>query len=406
MKVLYIVGTCLSKNTSANMSHNSYIQGLLENGCDVEIIMKDDSWGQADAELKKFNGIKYREYKSENLIDKIIGRFRRNTIVSKNSELTQEDGNKDNFLRYYSFSIRDIVKKIVFTLFPKDKIYPLDKVWLNNARHFRSETYYDLVISNSSPSASHKLAQILIENGNVKTKRWIQIWEDPWYHDLYGGHLPVIKDEELHLLDAASEIYYVSPLTTAYQKKYFPSAAHKMKTIVLPYFAFDNEENSERKSKIFYGYFGDYYSHTRNIEPFFNSLEKSGRDGYIYGDTDLNICSSRIKISPRVTLDVLKRVQTKTSVLVHLSNLYGGQIPGKIYHYSATTKPILFILDGTEEEKKILKSYFGQFKRYYFCENTEDSILEAMERIDNNINKPELPIIDFSPKEVVKSLLS
>ena len=30
MKVLYIVGSCLYNNTSANMSHNAYVQGLLE----------------------------------------------------------------------------------------------------------------------------------------------------------------------------------------------------------------------------------------------------------------------------------------------------------------------------------------------------------------------------------------
>ncbi len=39
MDVLYVVGSCLTKNTSANMSHNAYVQGLLENGCNVDIIM-------------------------------------------------------------------------------------------------------------------------------------------------------------------------------------------------------------------------------------------------------------------------------------------------------------------------------------------------------------------------------
>ena len=51
MRVLYVVGSCLTKNTSANMSHNAYVQGLLENGCDVDILMAKDSGGQQDSKL-------------------------------------------------------------------------------------------------------------------------------------------------------------------------------------------------------------------------------------------------------------------------------------------------------------------------------------------------------------------
>lgn len=59
MKVLFIVGTRLSKNTSANMSHNSYIRGFVENGCEVDVIMKNNSWGQTDGILKKLENVNY-----------------------------------------------------------------------------------------------------------------------------------------------------------------------------------------------------------------------------------------------------------------------------------------------------------------------------------------------------------
>ena len=54
MKVLYVVGTNLSMNTSANISHNAYVQGLLENGCEVDILMSSSSWGQKDESLPVF----------------------------------------------------------------------------------------------------------------------------------------------------------------------------------------------------------------------------------------------------------------------------------------------------------------------------------------------------------------
>lgn len=406
MKVLFIVGTCLSKNTSANMSHNSYIRGLVENGCEVDVVMAKDSWGETDEVLKKIEGVNYIEFKSNSIADRIRATFRRNTtnVPSTTSDVDSLEATVKNTSR---FSLRDIIKKIFFTIFPQDKIYPLDKVWLENAKSFKSCDRYDLVISNSSPAASHKLAKILIENGNIETDRWIQIWEDPWSHDIYGKHSPRIEQEEKELLDSATEVFYVSPITTEYQKRFFPDAALKMSTIALPFFDFEENNITPRSSEITFGYFGDYYSHTRNLKPFFNVLDKSGRKGFVYGDTDLSLKSESVDIHSRVTLDVLKEIQNKTMVLVHLSNLYGGQIPGKIYHYSATRKPILFILDGTPKEQDILHGYFSGFNRYYFCNNSEESIAEAIDRIEKDLAiKEEKPVLQFSPRKVVENFLN
>ena len=113
----------------------------------------------------------------------------------------------------------------------------------------------------------------------------------------------------------------------------------------------------------------------------------------------------RITVSPRVTLDILEQVQDNTDVLVHLSNLRGGQIPGKIYHYSATRKPILFILDGTDEEKTLLKDYFSKYERYFFCDNTAESILDAMKTIAEIPLKTLAPVEEFFPESVVKQFI-
>ena len=59
MKVLYITAACLFNNTSANMSHNAYVQGLLENGCEVDIVMADNSWGEPDKALPKWEKANY-----------------------------------------------------------------------------------------------------------------------------------------------------------------------------------------------------------------------------------------------------------------------------------------------------------------------------------------------------------
>ena len=146
---------------------------------------------------------------------------------------------------------------------------------------------------------------------------------------------------------------------------------------------------------------------TRNLQPFYDALVARGEKGYIYGDTDLNLRSTeKIIVKGRVTLDVLADVQANTDVLVHLCNLKGGQIPGKIYHYSVTKKPILFILDGTEEEIRLLKEHFAKYNRYVFCENNRQSIMDAMGIIKTDLASIHYNLVeDFIPKQVVKKIL-
>ena len=407
MKVLYVVGSCLTKNTSANMSHNGYVQGLLENDCQVDILMAEDSWGVQDNALPTWEKATYYRYSSVTIQDRLRNRLRgsapapvRATVASTHATVSAEMST----VASVKARLRKFAKNMFYRCFPVDPLYPLEKTWLKKAVAFRSNTEYDLVVSNSSPAASHKLVGRLLKLGHIRCKRWIQIWEDPWYFDLYGGHTDAIREEEHALLQEAGGIYYVSPLTLHYQKQHYPDCARKMKHIPLPYLDFAKEE-AGTVAEFSLGYFGDYYSHTRNLLPFYQALNCAERTGYIYGDSDLHLeRTPKIEISGRVTLDVLERVQSKTGVLVHLCNLRGGQIPGKIYHYCATEKPILFILDGTAEEQEILKSYFSQFNRFYFCENNVDSILNTIHIMEQeHKNWPRLD--EFSPKKVVSKLL-
>ena len=409
MKVLYVTGNCLTRNTSANISHNAFVQGLLENGCEVDIIMAKDSWGAKDRGLPVWKDADYYVFSSLSLADLLrirLGRLAKNQAVTSNAatadNITQEIQRNDSI----KATIREAAKKSFYSVFKPDSLYPLERQWLKNASHFRNEMLYDLVISNSSPAASHRLIVDLKNKGNIFFKRWIQVWEDPWYYDLYGGHPLEIKEEEHRLLQEASEIVYVSPLTLMYQKRYFPDCADKMSCVPLPALLFEEEQGKQTNEEFSVGYFGDYYSQTRDLSPFYEAIKRTGYRCYIYGDSDLSLeKTDKIEISGRVTLDKLQEIQDKTTVLVHLCNLRGGQIPGKIYHYSVTDKPILFILDGTEEEQKALRTYFEPFNRYYFCRNTADEIEETLNRI-HKTNITFKAIDAFLPKNVTAIILN
>ena len=403
IKVLYVTGSCLTKNTSANMSHNGYVQGLLENGAQVDIIMAENGWGETDPAFLKRKQANYFIYNSESFKD-ILRKKARKGFDEVRVASNDTSSEKFETAKNKKASIRSVAKKLFYILFPNDPLYPLEEKWLKTASRFRSEKKYDLVISNSSPAASHKLVSVLKNKKAIRYKKWIQIWEDPWYYDLYGGHTEAQKEEEYKLLNEADKVYYVSPLTLMYQKRYFADCSNKMSFIPLSAFDFTDEEPTDYMEDVF-GYFGDYYSQTRNLEPFYNAAKKIGIRAFIIGDTNLNLASGdKIQIMPRITLSELSEYQKKTKTLVHLCNLKGGQIPGKIYHYSVTRHPILFILDGTEEEKEQIRSFFSKYQRYVFCENNEDSIAEAMSEILNR-KREEKPVIDFYPKNIVQKLI-
>ena len=406
LKVLYVVGSCLTNNTSANMSHNAYIQGLLENNCDVDIIMASDSWGQKDSALPRWRSANYFEYDSLSMLNKIRNHISRNFLPVQTADSTTSNCNQQRGEKNIKKTFRGLLKKIYYLFFSSDPLYPLERTWLRKASKFKSHKNYDLVISNSSPAASHKLVIKLVEKHHIFYKRWIQLWEDPWYFDLYGGHSEKVKEEEHFLLRKANEIYYVSPLTLKYQQEYYEDCAKKMKYIPLPYLDFSKGNGNSAATEISFGYFGDYYSKTRNLLPFYQALCETGAKGYIYGDSDLALNKTeKIDVSARVTLDKLAKIQNQVGVLVHLCNLRGGQIPGKIYHYSATHKPILFILDGTLEEQQIIRKYFEKYQRYIFCSNDTESIKSAITDISENIHSyTEGPVEEFSPKQVIKNL--
>lgn len=407
MKVLYITGSCLTRNTSANMSHNAFVQGLLENGCDVEILMSSDSWGAEDKGLPRWEQACYHSFSSISFSDRIRQKLR-GSMSAAEAVAAPREMSSDLTAQRHGLGewVKAVVKKIFHVCFPRDPLYPLDKAWLKRASAFQSDTKYDLVISNSSPAASHRLVLKLKEKKRIRFDRWIQVWEDPWYHDLYGGHSELVEWEEHKLLQAASEVVYVSPLTLMYQKRYYPDCAEKMRCIPLPALRVDFEETSKSPgTDPVFGYYGDYYSHTRDLKPFYEALNASGYRGSIVGDSDLHLPGTdRICVSPRVTLDKLQAIQENTDILVHLSNLKGGQIPGKIYHYSVTDKPILFILDGTEEEQAELRRFFEPFDRYCFCRNDAEEIKEAMSRLIGG-RKEECPVSAFMPEQVVKRIL-
>lgn len=403
MKVLVINGDCVQTNSSANLCHIAYLNGLVDSGHEVTLLSADGRDYLLDKSIIIPDCIKQYTYYGVTFYEKLS--------LKKNSV---QDGSVDSFTAKpqentsLSFK-RRIISKLKQIVLNSYGIHGIYSKFVRVAKRFKSDEEFDFVISISTPVTSHLLTHKLLKSKHIKAKHWIQIWEDPWYSDAYGfnGKGKIYK-EERRLLSFAEKVCYVSPLTLENQKKLFEESAHKMYWQPLPYYYKNDNDGDVIFNNNVYGYFGYYFPASRDLEPFYMAAKNCGIDVNICGSPcNLFEATEKINIYPRLSLDKLRPIEDKTNVLIFLCNRKGGQIPGKIYQYSATNKTILFILDGTPEEKVVLKDYFGKFNRYVFCENTVEDIERAIKDIESGnigdvVNEP---IEAFNPTETVRKIL-
>ncbi len=402
MRVLVINGDCITTNTSANLCHLAYIRGLLGYGAEVTLLCADDRYYDTDPSMKIPEDVTVCRYDGMTLYERLsIKKHSSNkpvniTPIRINDSVSEKRNHKN---------LRRIIKDTVLSLYGIHGTY---SKFIKTVSKYKDPGEFDYILSLSTPVTSHIAAYNLIQSGNVKTKKWIQIWEDPWYSDAYGfNNRKEVFEEEKRILGLAEYICYVSPLTLRNQQALFPESAEKMYWQPVPcYYSGENSDLNWNENR--YGYFGDYTPVARDLSKFYESavnekihLTICGNPYGIFSSTD------EIDIHPRMTLQELKPIEDKTNILVFLCNRAGGQIPGKIYQYSMTNKTILFILDGTEEEKTVLYDFFSKYNRYVFCENTVESITEAIHKIEKGdltetINKP---VADFYPKLTIEKIL-
>ena len=375
-KILYVVSRPLEINTSASIRNKATILGLLKNGCQVHLITTEPDTNHI-------------AYDNSNGIPEI-------RETTKYIRL----GGKQSILRIVRrFSVLTSLKLFVGKHFVgKNEIY-------DNLKSICSHTHeidlkrekFDYIISSSDPKSSHLfIYKLLEEQGNAFTGKWIQIWGDPFLHDMTVNRPELkgdIQREEQRLLHKADKIIYVSPLTLEEQKKTYVEEAGKMAFVPIPYAKKMTDSNKQfgLDDTLNLIYCGDYNTSIRNLKALYDAVSEMDNVRLkIYGGSNKPLQSNdKVMVYERSPFNKIVQEEEASDVLVHLSNLKGSQIPGKIYQYSGTYKPILFILDGNHLQ---LMNVFKRFNRFYFCKNTKDSIRIGIEAVRTGdpkiINKP------------------
>lgn len=392
LRVLVVTGANLKKNESANLSHLAFIKGFYDLGCDVTVISKHSNADIIDESITMPDGVEWHQYETS--------RMYKHISKEKRDSIHHEERKEKKSLKIQAYTkLREFAKGLY-------GVYGFNQVWINNAvKNFKDSHEYDLMISISTPPEGHEAAYQLRKKGRVKCRLFAEIWEDPWQLDIYNGEPnKKLLEVEKRITSYANKVFYVSPLTLNYQKQQFPETSDHMDWIPLASYYKSDPVSIEGYS---YGYFGTYFPNGRNLRPFYEVAKEIGIELNICGSPQyLFEATSNIHIHERLPLEELKEYEDKTNVLVFVCNLKGGQIPGKIYQYAATNKKVLFILDGTTEEKKILKNYFKQFNRFYFCENQKESIKDTIIFLEKDSDLSKVtPLHDFDPPEIAKKII-
>lgn len=384
MNILYVVSRPLEINTSASVRNRATINGLIELGHTVTVMTSspDVNHDAYDSSLSVL-GAKtvYVELGGAQTFAKSV---RQNKALNKLRVILYNIWNYFNVydnLKSFSSHINEIPEKL---------------------------SEYDIIISSSDPKSSHLFVYNLIKNkGEEFRGRWIQVWGDPFAVDISAksGNYAKRAKEEKRLISKADKVIYVSEITLNDQKQRYPAYSNKMYYAPIPFLTkriYDNKISNKNTYTL--SYCGDYDSSIRNILPLYKSvLELDDIRLTICGRSDVSLDeSNRITILPRQSMKEVEKIEENSDILVHLSNLKGGQIPGKIYQYSGTNKPILFILDGDIE---LMKETFGKYDRFCFAENNPKSIREQIEKIIREKNIEYNPIESFAPNKIAKRII-
>lgn len=389
MKILFVTSQPILINSSANLRNIALIRGLIELGHEVKILNMKLSVDAANFDNSM------SEFINENDITYI------KPIKIHNSMIVKKE-NKENLV----LKLKTLLRKSYL------KFSILDSLSLSRKRIKELENKigdFDIIISSSDLKSSHLFASEYIKKFGTKKEKWVQYWGDPLTIDVNSkSQWPrvILKYKEYSIIKRADNVIYVSPYTLIEQQKLFPSQKNKMGFVPVGYINKRDVEYKRNNINLIFGYFGDYPSNSRNIEPLYSAVDDLDITLKITGNSDLELTDKEnVVISKRKPYEIIQTEEDKSDVLICLCNSAGTQIPGKIYHYSALNKPILVIKDGEGDVEEYLKKYDFENK-FIYCDNDSDSIKEKINFIiENYINLESKPLDAFSSKKIAESFL-
>lgn len=390
MKILYITSLFLRKASSASIRNVSLVNGLIQNGVEVDVLTLGWPESLLDDYLEMILSDEVSVF-SDDL--KILNQYL-NSKESKSSIV------KNKFIKKIKNFIRDIL------FFPD-----VDKEWINIFNKNLQYSDYDLIISSSDTKTSHFVAKKIKKEYNI---RWFQIWGDPWAEDINLNGLRKIRAKwnEKNLLKLADKSFYVSLPTLQTMKNLNPKLKNKLNYLPRGYLKKVNGRERKEDNDYIFSYTGSL-SYGRSIMPLIKEIEKfnkTNKDNIIlniYGGADKKILNGKnyefINFKGTVNFKKIIDVYKNSDCLIFLGNCKGAhQIPGKLYDYFGTDRTILCLL---EEMDSKVSQFIKETNRCIIYKNEYNKI--NLNSVVNDINSKNNNIMDkYSGAQIAQKLLS
>jgi hypothetical protein len=279
-----------------------------------------------------------------------------------------------------------------------------DKQVVRLCKHALSKWKPDIIITSGGSYTTHIAGRQLSEYFSVP---WVADLGDPWSLVDPSSWTYVIKARrnrilELQTIPYASGLVFTTEETLEAYRKWLGDKLPK--AIVLPPYGY-NEDDFPREylntlrdgSKISLSHIGTAHRGNRNLIPLIQALGSLERRNLLKHDYTLNIIGPHSKVfekeARRVGLHSVNfsgRVSYKESVdwinrshiLVIVGNNSPLQIPGKVYPYLGSGRPILYIGQLPREHDPTAR-LLVKFPGILFTQQNKDSIASAIKHIDD-----------------------
>ncbi len=365
MKILYVTSLGFRKASSASIRNIGLLNGLVNNGHKVDLLT-----------IKYPENFEDKYLKSK--VDKRINIFADeipiiNKYLSTRNELEKSKTTKKTNL--YLSKLKKLAKTIYF--FPD-----VDKYWIKTYNKSILRNDYDLIISSSDTKTSHFVSDDILKNSN--DIKWYQIWGDPWEDDinLKGYSKKRVMKKEKYLIESADKVFYVSLPTTKNMKQKYKYMSDKIEYLGRSYFESCEGNNIGINKEWIFTYTGiiddnrNIFNLVKKIDEY-NNQSKKRIILNIYGYCDNN---TRDKISKYKCVNLKGIVDFKdildiykeSDVLVFIDNGKDTtQIPGKLYDYFGTDRPILALMEDLESS---IGEFIQQTQRCIVKKNSTEGI--------------------------------
>lgn len=363
-KILFVTTSYGSFFDSQTIRYFQYLTKINKDLLSIDFIVPNCN----DEHFKMFENFQfhYRVFKTDKfLFQKINNKFKHNSIIGK------------------------IIRNFAYYFFFPDTFAGFEKAVYRKFKEIYKNEKPDLLISSSGSCSSHLVCAKIKKEFNIK---WISDFGDPWSITDYKHRRWFYffsKYFEKKVFTTSNLVLFTTNETLNYYKSLYPKT--NMEVLFYGYVSEDFSSNNNDNNKITIAHIGAAYVSDRNLIPSIDALSKYSQiiDFSIIGNHSFkfqefaNSIKFNVNFKDRISFEDSLIEINNTDVLILVGNKGELQIPGKVFHYIASNKIILYIYQQELENDPSYK-ILSQFKGVYFCQNNTNSIGAEIKYIIDN----------------------